>query len=54
MRQITKFILVGFTPTQLKRIQAEAKMQKTSVNALVRNAADNYVLTKRAERNPKD
>jgi len=52
MVTITKFILIGFTSDQLKRIRAEAKHRKISVNALVRTAADEYVLSKRAERNP--
>ena len=54
MEKITKYILVGFTADQLKRIRAEAKLQKTSVNALIRDAADSQVLTARAERNPKE
>jgi predicted HicB family RNase H-like nuclease len=54
MAKITKYILVGFAPEQLKRIRAEAKQQKVSVNELVRSAADDYALSKRAERNSKE
>ncbi len=49
-KRITEYVLVGFTPEQIKRIREEAKAQKVSVNALVRTATDRYVLTKRAER----
>jgi hypothetical protein len=53
-KKITEFIRVGFTVEQLKRIRAEAKHQKISVNALIRTASDNYVLSRRAARNPKE
>lgn len=52
MAKITEFIRAGFAPEQLKRARVEAKQQGVSVNALIRTAVDEYVLRKRAERNP--
>jgi hypothetical protein len=49
-KKITEYVLIGFTADQIKRIREEAKAQKISVTAVVRSAADRYVLTKRAER----
>jgi hypothetical protein len=51
-RTITEHVSVGFEADPFDRILAEAKRHQVSLSEFIRTVTDNYVLERRAERNP--
>ncbi len=50
MVKISEFIRLGLNPELLKQARAEAKLQKISVNELIRTAIANYLAVQKRAR----